>query len=377
MIESFNCQCFCCRKRNVKFMSKLIRAAHRIRRIIFSPEFIDGYMSELKVNHSGTLCCAMDERQLYFSHDKHRWSLGKDERNFLRIYREFPKSQCFHNDLVSILSSAGFGRFSDDLLNRLEKHGVIYRSDTDFKGGVGGVASRVLEEVLRSAGVILVLREEANSMKSKSMAKALRGAKISSLIKESIDWTIIDAQFITGSYKEDVKRLRAYYVPLAMPYPVKLFDAELAARLLFPVFSLNRNYLKEDNIALQLHDQSQHSSIKNVFNSPHEREFYRQLREQNPEAIIVPNQQISRIVDLNEMRTVFSKDELGYLRNASVDFAIYNGEGAIAQVIELQIGKHHRSKEYAQRDNLKKALFEKCGINFREIFGEYDKSFMK
>ena len=69
-----------------------------------------------------------------------------------------------------------------------------------------------------------------------------------------------------------------------------------------------------------------------------------------------------------EIAPAFDADDRTYLFNCEVDFAVYDSEGTILFVEEMQRGDHHDTAEWMRKDALKRAALGLAGIPFRESF---------
>ncbi len=108
--------------------------------------------------------------------------------------------------------------------------------------------------------------------------------------------------------------------------------------------------------------------VKNIFKSPYEKNQYEFLRVKYPENIIIPNIRLLDFVDTQMLGDFFNKNDLKYISWCICDFVLFSLDGIPLHVIELQRGKHHNTKEYIKKDNLKKKAIEYAGLSYEEIF---------
>ncbi|WP_322881113.1 hypothetical protein [Pandoraea sputorum] len=109
-----------------------------------------------------------------------------------------------------------------------------------------------------------------------------------------------------------------------------------------------------------------------LFNSVTEGRAYARIVMENSGAIVVPNRLLVQVVGRQRMKTeiapAFDADDRTYLFNCEVDFAVYDSEGTILFVEEMQRGDHHDTAEWMRKDALKRAALGLAGIPFRESF---------
>lgn len=108
--------------------------------------------------------------------------------------------------------------------------------------------------------------------------------------------------------------------------------------------------------------------IKPLFKSKVEANKYHFLKEKYSNVNIMVNVRLNDLVELNNIKSFYSNEEIRYLRNCILDFVIYNEKGLPLKVIELQRGLHHNEPEYIVKDKLKKSAIERIGIIFEEYF---------
>ena len=106
----------------------------------------------------------------------------------------------------------------------------------------------------------------------------------------------------------------------------------------------------------------------NLFKSPPENNGAIRLATEFPDHWIVPNRLMRQIVDLDALKTHFEPKAMTYLWACEVDFAVYNEDGVIVLVEELQRGKHHNDKEWIWKDGVKRRALELSRVSFRESF---------
>lgn len=101
-----------------------------------------------------------------------------------------------------------------------------------------------------------------------------------------------------------------------------------------------------------------------VFNSNAEVTLYNNLKKQYKDYNINPNVSLITFINVDDIRPYFSANEIKYLKYCIIDFVITDAEGFVIKCIELQKGKHHDTKDWIYKDNLKKRCFEYLGIDF-------------
>lgn len=114
------------------------------------------------------------------------------------------------------------------------------------------------------------------------------------------------------------------------------------------------------------------TSTANLFNSKTEGKAYARLVMENPGSIVVPNRLLVQVIGRQKMKdeiaVAFDSKDRTYLFSCEVDFAVYDGEGRILYVEEMQRGEHHDDSEWIRKDALKRAALGLAGIPFRESF---------
>lgn len=122
-------------------------------------------------------------------------------------------------------------------------------------------------------------------------------------------------------------------------------------------YKLNKYYFQESDSLIIKKEY-------NIFNSQAECTLFKQLYRQYSNYIICPNISLKTFVNIDELSSAFSKDEMRYLKYCIIDFAISDLDGFVVKCIELQKGEHHNEKEWIYKDSLKKRCFEFLGIEF-------------
>ncbi len=99
-----------------------------------------------------------------------------------------------------------------------------------------------------------------------------------------------------------------------------------------------------------------------------EQVFLETLRTQFPQHHIQVDRPLWLILHLENMAGEFTAQEMTYLRACRIDFAIYNPDGKLVRVFELQAGPHHDHVEWMEKDGLKFRAFALAGIRLEEWF---------
>ena len=82
----------------------------------------------------------------------------------------------------------------------------------------------------------------------------------------------------------------------------------------------------------------------------------------------MPNRALRQIIKVDDLRAHFKPDDLRYLRYCEVDMALYDAEGNIVCVEEVQRGDHHNDPEWIRKDALKRRALALACIPFIESF---------
>ncbi len=106
----------------------------------------------------------------------------------------------------------------------------------------------------------------------------------------------------------------------------------------------------------------------NLFKSPPENNGAIRLATEFPDHWILPNRLMRQIVDLDALKRHFEPKAMTYLWACEVDFAVYDADGIIVLVEELQRGRHHNDKEWIWKDGIKRRALELSRVSFRESF---------
>jgi len=106
----------------------------------------------------------------------------------------------------------------------------------------------------------------------------------------------------------------------------------------------------------------------NLFRSNTEKNAYARLLQQHTKCLIVPNRLVRQIVDLPMILSQLAPTESKYAWNCEVDFAIYNCDGDILFVEEVQRGDHHNTSEWIKKDTIKRKILKIAGVKVVESF---------
>lgn len=114
------------------------------------------------------------------------------------------------------------------------------------------------------------------------------------------------------------------------------------------------------------------TSLENLFNSLTEKRAYTRLVMENSGSVVVPNRLLVQIIGRQKMKSAiapaFDQQDQAYLFKCELDFAVYDGEGNLLFVEEMQRGQHHNRPEWIRKDALKRAALGLAGIPFRESY---------
>ncbi|MDO8587616.1 MAG: hypothetical protein Q7T82_11310 [Armatimonadota bacterium] len=99
-----------------------------------------------------------------------------------------------------------------------------------------------------------------------------------------------------------------------------------------------------------------------------EQVFLETLRAQFPQHHIQVDRPLWLILHLEDLAGEFTALEMSYLRTCRIDFAVYNPDGRLVRVFEVQAGPHHDQAEWMQKDGLKFRAFALAGIRLEEWF---------
>jgi hypothetical protein len=113
-------------------------------------------------------------------------------------------------------------------------------------------------------------------------------------------------------------------------------------------------------------------SSQNLFNSLTEKRAYVRLTMENPGSVVVPNRLLIQVIGRQRMKSdiapAFDQKDQAYLFKCELDFAVYDIEGNLLFVEEMQRGPHHNHAEWIRKDALKRAALGLAGIPFRESY---------
>ncbi|WP_207710241.1 hypothetical protein, partial [Clostridium sp. C8-1-8] len=105
----------------------------------------------------------------------------------------------------------------------------------------------------------------------------------------------------------------------------------------------------------------------NLFNSPAEINLYSILKN-SPDFIVIPNAKLATIMYINKFVSLFTEKDFMYLQKCIVDFCIYDLNGNVIKVIEVQKGCHHNQIDWIIKDNLKRSICNEAGVELVEYF---------
>lgn len=110
------------------------------------------------------------------------------------------------------------------------------------------------------------------------------------------------------------------------------------------------------------------SKASPLFNSRTEGQAYSRIANENPGCIVVPNRLLKRIVNLDQLKPALENREFDYAKNAEIDFVVYDEDGRLLFVEEMQRGGHHNLPEWIWKDAVKRKVMQLAGIRLRESF---------
>jgi len=108
-----------------------------------------------------------------------------------------------------------------------------------------------------------------------------------------------------------------------------------------------------------------------LFKSQTEAKAFSRICGENPGTLVVPNRLLRQVVGFERLRglkDLFSSDDIAYLWQCELDFAIYNGTGTLLFVEEVQRGEHHDKAEWIRKDAVKRKALKAAGVILRESF---------
>jgi hypothetical protein len=108
-----------------------------------------------------------------------------------------------------------------------------------------------------------------------------------------------------------------------------------------------------------------------LFNSQTELNAYRRLTSEYADCLIIPNRLLRQVLgfdSLNAIRTHFSQEENNYLWKCEVDLVVYDQDGNLLRVEEIQRGDHHNNQEWVRKDALKRKALALAGVFLTESF---------
>jgi hypothetical protein len=117
-------------------------------------------------------------------------------------------------------------------------------------------------------------------------------------------------------------------------------------------------------------------SHRRLFNSNTEHNAYRRLAGSSSDAgyIVIPNRVFYQLLTRDGLRDLEAnhyrdrQDDWQYVRTCELDLVIYDSEGHLVAVEEVQRGDHHNHPEWIRKDGLKREALALAGIPFRESF---------
>jgi hypothetical protein len=118
----------------------------------------------------------------------------------------------------------------------------------------------------------------------------------------------------------------------------------------------------------EIHAEQLADNAEPLFNSRTEGHAYLRIADENPGCIVVPNRLLKRIANLGQFKLELEKREFAYAKDAEIDFAVYNRDGCLLFVEELQRGDHHNQPEWIWKDSVKRKVLRLAGIPLRESF---------
>lgn len=118
-----------------------------------------------------------------------------------------------------------------------------------------------------------------------------------------------------------------------------------------------------------------HLSHRRLFNSEVERGAYSKLMGyQEVERIVVPNRVFYQLIErgaLSDLQARYyaeRESDWRYIRTCELDMVIYDKQGNLIGVEEVQRGQHHNDPEWIRKDALKREALEQANIPFWESF---------
>ena len=117
-------------------------------------------------------------------------------------------------------------------------------------------------------------------------------------------------------------------------------------------------------------------SHRRLFNSDIEQNAYQRLAgtTSGNGCIVVPNRVFYQLLTRDALHDLEIRHYRGretdwlYVRNCELDLVIYDSEGYLVAVEEVQRGDHHNQSEWIRKDSLKREALALAGISFRESF---------
>ena len=113
-----------------------------------------------------------------------------------------------------------------------------------------------------------------------------------------------------------------------------------------------------------------------LFRSNVERNAYLRVTgsAREPERIVIPNRKFHQLIErdaLHEMKSRYyssREQDWRYLWNCELDLVVYDGNGRLVGVEEVQRGQHHNEPLWIRNDALKREALRLAGIPFLESF---------
>lgn len=344
--SGFLCICNGCTTANKPMKDLITDLSHAIE------DFLDSHTKEINCRTLNPKTTKSRDFDIIMSQRNNEFSLGVDARNFINTYTE--------------LHNSGIEFSEQDLIDNMN-----FRKQN----------KKVVEELLEKGVLLIEIQNtEVTSKHLEYLKEELKEKMLSCIrieLKSMHGYTKYTSGIPNDFVNEEptsigiVNRIDIYFNDHTLN---SVSTANFKTKFIINPYYLNSASLDTKNEKLRDNNLTSKFS-RPLFHSPQEHYWYTKLASSNPNTIVVPNYPIQRIIDIRQLYENLTKEEIKYIYKLHVNFAIYNNEGAILEVVELQIGKHHNDQKYIARDNLKARIFELAGVKFREIHGVDEKNF--
>lgn len=262
----------------------------------------------------------------------HKNSLSKTETELLNLK---PNSY----EEVIILLDEMLSRYSTSInkskiINNLIKHGILYTYIVEKK------IISILDDILM----------EFDNFKEKLLENKWDNLRISSYNYYRENCSIIPLSVELCSWNDSCPfiRLPLDEIDITDSYELKLNPLYIT-NLLDKPSNTNKSY--------------------RIFGSNAELTLYNSLKRIYPnDFIIIPNLCLHSIANLSIIKNEFSDKDYLYLKTCRLDFFIADSNGYIVEVVELQKGTHHDTKEWIYKDSLKRTALTLLKIPLREEY---------